>query len=55
MSKVSTFNHTKGQKHSGKSNWEKITSKKPPVIDEENPELARNPGVKFKKPAKARS
>jgi hypothetical protein len=52
MSKVITVSHSKGQKHSGKSDWSKVISKKTPVIDEENPELAKNPSIKFKKKEK---
>ncbi len=55
MSKITTVNHTKGQKHPGKSNWPKVISKNIPVIDEENPELAKNPNIKFKKPEKIKS
>lgn len=55
MSKITTVSHSKGQKHSGKSNWIKVISKNPPVIDEENPELAKNPNIKFKKPEKKQS
>jgi len=55
MAKVTTVNHSKGQKHTGKSDWNKVMAKKTPVIDEENPELAMNPKIKFKKVGKAKS
>lgn len=55
MSKITTVNHIKGQKHAGKSNWPKVISKSTPAIDEENPELAKNPNIKFKKPEKLKS
>lgn len=55
MSKITTVNHTKGQKHSGKSNWQKVISKNTPQIDAENPELAKNPSIKFKKAEKSKS
>ena len=55
MSKVTTVSHDKGQKYAGKSNWKKIITQKTPVIDEENPELAKNPNIKFKKTEKLKS
>jgi len=45
-----TIAHSKGQKHPAKTKWEKVINKsKPPLIDEENPELVKNPQIKFKK------
>ena len=55
MSKVTTVNHSKGQKHPGRSNWSKVIAKKSPEIDEDNPELAKNPKIKFKTPEKIKS
>ena len=55
MSKITIVNHSKGQKHAGKSDWSKVISKSTPVIDEENPELAKNPNIKFKKTEKLKS
>jgi len=50
MSKDTTVTHTKGQKHPSKTKWEKVINKSaPPVIDEENPELVKNPKIKFTK------
>ena len=51
MSKDTIITHTKGQKHPSKSKWEKVINKAtPPIIDEENPELVKNPKIKFQKP-----
>jgi hypothetical protein len=52
MLKETTVTHKKGQKHSGKSNWDKLIHRPAPVIDEENPELAGELKVKFVKPEK---
>lgn len=52
MFKETTVIHKKGQKHSGKSNWDKLIHRPSPVIDEENPELAGEFKVKFAKPPK---
>jgi len=50
MSKDTTVTHTKGQKHPSKTKWEKVINKgTPPIIDEENPELVKNPKIIFKK------
>ena len=51
MSNNTTVSHTKGQKHPSKTKWEKVINKStPPVIDEENPELVKDPKIKFYKP-----
>ncbi len=55
MSENIAVNHKKGQKHSGKSNWDKLIHRPSPVIDEDNPELASNPEIKFSKPEKTKS
>jgi hypothetical protein len=55
MLKETTVIHKKGQKHSGKSNWDKLIHRPAPVIDEENPELAGEFKVKFIKPPKDES
>lgn len=55
MSKFTKVEHSKGQKHPGKSNWSKVTSSSKPVVDDENPELVKNPGIKFKKAEKSKS
>ncbi len=52
MEKLTTVNHQKGQKHSGKTNWSKVVNTHAPSADEENPELAKNPKNKFYKPEK---
>ena len=53
MEKRKIVNHGQGQKHSGKTDWNKVkkTDGKP-AIDSENPELAFKAGKKFNKPAK---
>ena len=52
MLKETTVTHKKGQKHSGKSNWDKLIHMPATDIDEENPELAGELKVKFVKPEK---
>jgi len=52
MSKTIIVSHRKGQKHSGKSNWDKLIQRPAPVVDEDNPELAGKSEVKFSKPGK---
>ena len=42
MLKETTVTHKKGQKHSGKSNWDKLIHMPAPVIDEENPGWREN-------------
>jgi hypothetical protein len=55
MSKITKVEHSKGQKHPGKSNWSKVVGNSKPVVDDDNPELARNPKIKFKKAEKSKS
>jgi len=53
MAKNTTVIHTKGQKHPSNTKWEKVINKTlPPIIDEENPELAKDPNIKFVKASK---
>lgn len=53
MSKMTVVNHIKGQKHTGKSNWSKVLSTGAPPTDFENPELLKNPKIKFEKVKKS--
>lgn len=55
MSKITKVEHNKGQKHPGKSNWSKVISNSKPVVDDENPELANDPKIRFKKAEKVKS
>ena len=56
MAKNTTVIHKKGQKHPSKTKWEKVINKTlPPIIDDENPELAKAPNIKFTKSSKKTS
>ncbi|WP_276667011.1 hypothetical protein [Thalassolituus oleivorans] len=55
MSKTIIVSHRKGQKHSGKSNWDKLIQRPAPIVDRDNPELAGVPEVKFSKPGKIKT
>lgn len=55
MSKTTVVSHSKGQKHSGKSNWDRLIHRPAPIVDKENPELAGKAEIKFSKPEKRKS
>ena len=55
MNKSTVINHTKGQKHTGKTDWSKVSKSTPPVKDPDNPELASSAEKKFYKPESKKS
>ena len=56
MTTLKTVKHSKGQKHPSKTKWGKVINKStPPIIDEDNPELANDPKVKFIKSKKEKA